>query len=94
MNADKLKSIVKNIVEDLEHQPLPVAGVDPDLVPFIYIGNAVAAEFPGLAHTVANWVRGNHPTAPEIDELIKSLTEEHDEPEPETPSGDQGSGLS
>lgn len=89
MNADKLKSIVKNIVEDLEHQPLPTSGVDPDLVPFIYIGNAVAAEFPGLAHTVANWVRGNLPTAPEIDELIKSLTTE---PEPETPSGAECTG--
>jgi hypothetical protein len=73
MNPAELKTLIENIVTEVNGVADIAAGVDPELIPLIAIGKAVDKMLPGLVESVDNWIQGNPPTDEEKATLTAQL---------------------
>lgn len=73
MTPEETKSLLDNIVAELNQAADFAGALDPAIIPFIVIGKAVSKQIPGLVSSVQNWVEGNPPTEAEKKELLAKL---------------------
>lgn len=73
MTAEELKTLLDNIVTEVNGVADFAGVLDPQLLPFIAIGKAVDKQIPGLVASVDNWIQGNLPTADEKANLLAQL---------------------
>ena len=74
MTPAELKTLLDNIVANLNSVAEVAAGIDPALKPFVAIGKAIDLQIPGLVASVDNWIQGNPPTDAEVAELQHKLS--------------------
>lgn len=74
MTPEETKTLLTNIVTELNGAADYAGIVDPELIPFIVIGKAVDAQIPGLVAHVQSWINGNPPTAEEKADLAVKLS--------------------
>jgi len=74
MTPAELKTLLDNIVTEVNGAADFVGAIDPELIPFIAIGKAIDKQIPGLAGTVDNWIQGNPPTDEDKAALAQQLS--------------------
>jgi hypothetical protein len=74
MTPAELKTLLDNIVTEVNGAADFAGALDPAIIPFIAIGKAVDKLIPGLAESVDNWIQGNPPTDAEKAELAQQLS--------------------
>lgn len=74
MSPADLKSLLSNVVAELNGVADFAGAIDPAILPFIAIGKAVAKQVPGLVEGVDNWIQGNPPTDADIADLHSKLS--------------------
>lgn len=73
MTPEELKTLLDNIVTEVNSAADFAGIVDPALIPIIAIGKAVDKQIPGLVATVDRWIQGNPPTDQEKADLAAQL---------------------
>jgi hypothetical protein len=73
MTPAELRTLLDNIVTEVNGVADFAGVIDPGLIPFIAIGRAVDKQIPGLVAAVDNWVRGNVPSDAEKADLLAQL---------------------
>lgn len=74
MTPEQIEELAKEIIGGLNGAIGMVGLIDPKIIPFIVIGQAVSNIVPGVAKTVARWVEGNPPTPEELEEFRRKLS--------------------
>lgn len=75
MTPEELKTLLDNIVAEL-NEAADLGGIlDPQLIPLIAIGKAVDKQIPGLVAGVDAWIQGNPPTPEELADFAAKLAE-------------------
>jgi len=74
LNPDEIKTLLDNIIADLNTAADLAGIIDPRLIPFIQIGQALDKQLPGLAVAVTGWIEGNPPTTQEKTEFARQLS--------------------
>lgn len=73
MSPAELRTLLDNIVTEVDGVASFAGAIDPALIPAIAVGRAVLKQIPGIAESVDNWISGNPPTQAELDELQAKL---------------------
>jgi hypothetical protein len=73
MTTDEAKQLTDTIVTEVGNVATMVGVLDPELLPFIAIGKAMAKSFPGIESGVAGWIEGNPPTSEEKADFSQKL---------------------
>lgn len=70
MTPDEVKTLLDHIITEVNAAGDFAGMIDPALIPFITLGKAVDKLIPGVAASVAGWIRSNPPSAQEKADFI------------------------
>ncbi len=73
MTAQQLQQLLDNIIAGVNDAADYAGIIDPELIPFIVIGEAIDKLVPGIAAHVAAWAAGNPPTVDEKADFVAKL---------------------
>ena len=74
MTPDDLKTLLDDIVTEVNNAADFVGTLDPAIIPFIVIGKAIDKQIPGVVSTVDKWLQGNPPNSADKAELATQLS--------------------
>jgi len=73
VTPEQIKSLLDNVLAEVNNAADFAGVLDPGLIPFIAIGKAIDPLIPGLVASVAGWIAGNPPTEAEKSDFARKL---------------------